>query len=427
MTTATAWAPFELEIFDEHVQEASFLWSMREDASRDPRYDLDSLCRVDARLEARLDALLVAGEAGMSAARDALRFPDAGTAFAAAVVALESDDRQGFAAVLDSLHRASEGIPAVASALGWVSPDALERVLPGLLAPDLPSEMRYVAIAGCALQRRDPGQALSAALGSPDDRLRARALLAAGELGRTDLRPRVRDALSDDDEACQFAAGYAGLLLGEPEATLALRDLAEQRGLFAERACSMAVRRMPVDTARPWLQELFSAPGGDRAALRGCAALGDAEMVPWLIERMNDLPLARLCAGALWTITGVDPRAEGLEGKAPEDFLSGPTDDPADEDVAMDPDDALPWLDVTAVRRWWSRARGGFSGGGRRLAGRPLTAERLSDLLRTGHQLVRAAAAMELCLSGKARGLFEVRARGSRQRQALPQGGAAQV
>ena len=41
-------------------------------------------------------------------------------------------------------------------------------------------------------------------------------------------------------------------------------------------------------------------------------------------------------------ITGVDIAYEDLEGAWPEGFVAGPTEDPEDENVAMDPDEDLP-------------------------------------------------------------------------------------
>jgi len=383
MLDQPTFSPFELGILEEHADEAAFLWSLRAAASTDSRYDLDDLCRLDERVEARLDGLRLAESTGWEVACSALALPDAGVAFTAAVLALERFDLAGIARVLDTLNREPSCLEGVIAALDWVPFAALARVLPGLLSPSCPPGMHHLGIAACALHRRDPGRALRAALGASDPHLRARALMAAGELGRGDLRIMVRDALAEEDEACRFAAGFAGVLLGEPEAVRALMDLAEERGPFAERAGAMAVRRMPVSAARPWLFSLGAAPGGARVALHGAAALGDLEMVPWLLERMAEPGLARLSGAALTMITGADFRADKLAGKAPGSFEASPSDDPADDDVAMDADEGSPWPEVEAVKRWWGRKRGELAADRRHLGGRPLAPEWLEELLRS--------------------------------------------
>ncbi|HZU36110.1 MAG TPA: hypothetical protein VFA18_09385, partial [Gemmataceae bacterium] len=93
----------------------------------------------------------------------------------------------------------------------------------------------------------------------------------------------------------------------------------------------------------------------------------------------------------------------------------GPTEDPADENVAMDADDNLPWPNPPAIEKWWKANQAGFARGTRHLLGKPLTPEWLQHVLRTGRQRQRAAAALELAGLQPERGLFEVRAPGFRQ------------
>jgi uncharacterized protein (TIGR02270 family) len=180
------------------------------------------------------------------------------------------------------------------------------------------------------------------------------------------------------------------------------------------------VMRITLQTAaRPWLHGLARSGKGLRAAIAGAAALGDAAMVPMLIEQMADPKAARFAGAAMTMITGADFQREKLEGKTPEGFSAGPTDDPDDEDVAMDPDESFPWPDVPAVERWWSGKGGAFRSDQRYLLGRPIEPGWLEEVLRGGNQHARAAAAVELCLAGKHNVLFEVRGRGERQRGAL--------
>jgi uncharacterized protein (TIGR02270 family) len=117
-------------------------------------------------------------------------------------------------------------------------------------------------------------------------------------------------------------------------------------------------------------------------------------------------------------MTGADLDSVDLQGTRPEGFESGPTDDPADPDVELDPDDKLPWPDPERVAKWWAAQRGGYAPGTRYLIGKPITPESLAEILRTGRQRQRAAAALELTIRTGAM-LFEVRARGQLQQQRL--------
>jgi uncharacterized protein (TIGR02270 family) len=413
-------SPLEMSLYEEHAEQVAFLWALRDAASSDVLYDLPDLCALDDRVEANLDGLRLADEAGLAVAQEMLDGIDAGTAFTVAVLAVERRDLRGLARVLDLAERHPVLVTGIEAALGWAPFEALARILPGLLANRCPAGMQALGLAGCALHRRDPGAALDFALLSANPHLRARALRAAGELGRVDLRKAVQEALRvEDDEACRFAAGWTGALWGEPEATRVLSSLAERGGPFAEQAASMAVRCLPQSAARTWLHGLARSGEGLRAALVGAGALGDAAMVPWLIEQMAEPAAARLAAGAMAMITGADLSRDKLEGKRPKGFAAGPTDDPEDDDVAMDADDSLAWPDVAAVQRWWGKKGSAFRSEQRYLLGRPIESTGLEEVLRGGNQHARAAAAEELCLAGKHKALFEVREQGERQRQRL--------
>lgn len=408
------------EILEEHTEQAAFLWALREAASSDVLYDLADLCALDDRVEANVDGLRLAGDAGVEVAQAALDHVDVGAAFTATVLAVEIRDLRGIARVLDLAERNPILTSGVKAALGWAPLEAFARILPGLLANRCPAGMQSLGIAGCSLHRTDPGSSLDFALLSADPRLRAEALRAAGELGRVDLRAAVRDAIrSDNDEACRFAAAWTGALWGEPDAARVLSSLAERGGPFAEQASAMLVRSMPQTAARTWLHGLARSGEGLRASLAGAAALGDVAMVPWLIEHMANPAAARLAAGAMAMITGVDFQREKLDGEAPAGFSAGPTDDSDDDDVAMDPDESFPWPDTAAVPRWWSKKGSAFRSEQRYLLGRPIEPVSLEEVLRAGNQHARAGAAVELRLSGRHKVLFEVRGRGERQRTAL--------
>jgi len=118
----------------------------------------------------------------------------------------------------------------------------------------------------------------------------------------------------------------------------------------------------------------------------------------------------------------VDLAYRDLERKPPEDFNAGPTEDPKDENVEMDPDDNLPWPEPALVQKWWDKNRGQFQTGTRYLLGKPMTVEWLKTVLRDGRQRQRAAAALELAIRHPGQPLFNVAAPGFRQQQVLGKG-----
>ena len=55
---------FALDICEEHVVDASFLWLYRDQGVRSPNYTAQDVAEVDSRIEAHLDGLRLAGEVG---------------------------------------------------------------------------------------------------------------------------------------------------------------------------------------------------------------------------------------------------------------------------------------------------------------------------------------------------------------------------
>lgn len=412
-------ATIEEELCEEHAQQAAFLWMLRDNAARDTAYDLAELAALDDRVDAHLDALRLAGDAGWNACVALLDDPEGGEVFGAAVVAVDRWDLRGVARVLETFNAAPDLARGFVAALGWTPFDRVRRLLPGLLAGRSSPSLHWLGISACVAHRQDPGAPLGNALLSSNPRLKARALRAAGELGRADLLTEIRAELRSPDEGCRFWAAWSAALFGEAASAQPLWSFASGDGPFAELAACMGMRRMDPTVGYTWLHSLASTARDPRVPLAAAAALGDPTVVPWLLDAMRTPETARLAGGALTMITGADLGAAELRGKAPEGFEAGPSEDPDDANVAMDPDESLPWPEAAAVMAWWQRHAGGFKRGTRYLLGAPMTPEWLETVMRTGSQPARAAAALELSLRQPRRPVFEVRAPGSAQRRAL--------
>jgi uncharacterized protein (TIGR02270 family) len=407
----------EAEVFAQAVDNAGFLWCQRDAATRDPRYGLKDLAELDGRLESQLDLLRRGGKGAGEATLAAAAEGGAGEVFAALSLALRRRDREGMAPLLAQAMEAPALARGAVSALGWASAEEVREVLPALLKQEAPAGLLSIGIAACAARRRDPGRALRAALGAEDLRLRARALKAIGELTYGEMLVELRGALGAEDLGVRFWAAWSAALLGDLKGVDVLLAIAMVGGPPGERAVAMALPRLGPLSGGRWLRGLPESPAAARVALVGVGALGDPAWVPWAMERMRSPKLARLAGAAVALVTGVDLVREKLDGPALEE--AGPSDDPEEEDVAEDGDEGWPWPDAAAVERWWGRRRGDFVAGKRYLGGRIVEGEGVNEVLRVGIQPSRAAAAVERCVFRPRQGLFEVRARGDRQRAEL--------
>ena len=407
---------FIRSIVAQHAGEAAWSWCLRDTVVRWPHYDLRSLAALDERIEAHLDGLRIAGDPGWEICKAHLA-DASGAVFTTAALAFDSaaDDRIG--PVLDVGTATRESARELVAAIAWTSYTRAAEQLKRLTRSEDPIRRR-VAIAAYAAHRQDPGAALARALMDDDAPLRARALRAAGELGRTDLLRNARTHLDDESEKCRLAAAASTVLLGDRSAAPALQALAES-GEPSGIAVSLGARALTVGAAAEWVRSLARDARTLRIGILACGHAGDPVAIPWLLEQMAVPERARVAGEAFSFITGVDLAHANLDAKQPQSFQSGPTDDPEDENVAMDADEDLPWPDVEKVAAWWSRNRTMFRSGTRHLLGEPITPASIVEVLKAGRQRQRAAAALELALASAGRPLFEVRAPGHRQQQAL--------
>ncbi len=389
-------------IANQYCEEAGFLWLRRTLAVGQPQFDLKSLAKLDHRLEAHLDGLRVAGDAGWEACRNALELEGPGEVFAAAVIAFGSAMPDRIQAVLSVAGASRERSRAVASALGWLAQDAVLSHIRNLSESQEPL-LRRGGLAGAAIHRVRP-ENLAGEIDHVEPLVRARACRAAGELGATDQRYVLANHLRDEDGESRFWAAWSLATMGSPDAQPVLSTIAAAGTVQSEPAATMLARVTGhVDLA------------GTRAAVKAAGASGDPSVIPYLFEQMANPALSRVAAEAFATITGVNLIFENLGTPRAEGVQPGPNENPDDEDVSMDPDDHLPWPSTPAVAQWWDRHQASFRTGTRYLAGKPIADEWLSEVLRGGYQRQRVAASLELTIRHPAEPMFEVRAPGFRQ------------
>lgn len=399
-------------IVEQHAENAAFLWLLRDRAVDAPHYRPHHLARLDQRVEANLDGLRIAGEAGWRIVMDELaRHGEAGELFAAAVLALESGD----AARVDLLVEIAERTPEVRrgflSALGWVRPDLLKPTIRRWLGEQEPFG-RYLGVVACSQHRVDPGAHIVAWLRDPYALLRRRALRLVGEIGRSDLASTIADTLTTEpDGTCSSWAAWSLGLLHQPAVLPLLMVDVENGASTAAGALEVAVRLGEGNAVRNWIRHLARDPSTRRPAVEAAGRFGDPAAVPWLISLMLEPAMMRL-AGESWSlITGIDPVEIGATlpaiGEVTVDTL-----DATEEVAGLDPDDGLPWLDQQQLQACWEASRARFPTGCRLLLGQPVAAAAWDAAWRNGTQRVRRTAAYEAAMTSPAAVLRNWRRRG---------------
>jgi len=418
-------------VIQQHVEDAAALHSARTLLLNAPHVRLRHLRRVDDRLEAHLDGLAIGSERATALIALLLDRPNPSVIFTATVQAVEriqlrgtfgSPDQDGkqWLEHLLVLNAASDfANSGLLSAFGWLDREKLRGIVADLLNSRT-AFCRVVGIATCAMHRVDPGLTSACRFDDESPLVRARAWRTAGEIGKRELVSTAAAAITDDDPACQFWAAWAAVLLGDKQSALeVITRRAAVPGPFRARAFQLALQASSPSTAHRWLSELAREPASQRWLIRGAGLVGDPAYVPWLIGQMADVKTTRRAGESFSLITGLDLAWLDLEVKPPENFESGPNDDPNDPNVDMDEDDGLPWPDVKKIQAWWHANGSRFQSGTRYFMGEPLNRDNCLRVLKEGFQRQRIAAALYLSLLNPGTPLFEWRAPARRQQRLL--------
>jgi uncharacterized protein (TIGR02270 family) len=403
----------------QHADELATLWTTRRVLAEAGHVGLSVLSGFDERIAAHLDGCVIAGSGGLKILQTQFNEPEAAGAFALGVVALESQEHTAFEHAVTVAEAMPQCIAGLAAALGWVSSTRLVGVAHGLLTADSVVRRR-LGLMTCRTHAVDPGAVLARALSDENGEVVIEALRVAVALGKLETLASAQKVVRSKDNDVAAAGAIAAALFGSRGNTLeALTVTGTTPGGHRQAAYRLALQAMSMTDAHRVLQQVGRDPGQLRWLIQGSGIAGDPKYAPWLIDHMANENTARLASEAFSLIFGLDLSQSGLEGKQPEGFESGPTDDPDDPNVDMDPDEGLPWPDVAKIETWWTANASRFQPGTRYFMGAPVTREHCIDVLKNGHQRQRILAAHYLCLLEPGTPLFNTSAPAWRQQRLL--------
>ena len=403
----------------QHLEEAAALHRRRSALTGGPGSTLADLARYDERLAAHLDGVAVAGEDAWPLCEAALDRALPGAVFVAAVRAVQSRSSERLDALFEATANRPHARQEIILALGWLERDEIQSVAARLLGSPDPSK-RMAGVPTCAAHGIDSAIASSLGIRDGHPSVQARVLRAAGELGLRNAAPSCAAAISCEDLECQFWAAWSAVLLGDRNRGLdALTLTGIEPGPHRARAFRLALQAMDNAAGHSVLQDLALDPQQLRWLIRGAGIMGNPGYVSWMIGHMTSDRTARAAGEAFSLVAGVDLVRLGLDRKPPAVFESGPSDDPDDPDVGLDPDKGLPWPDAARVDQWWEAHGSRFPKGIRYFMGAPVTREHCIAVLKDGYQRQRILAAQNLCLLEPGTPLFNTSAPAWRQQQLL--------
>lgn len=274
----------------EHLEEVSFFYDQRGQWLEDPTLSLRDVADLEERLEAHLDALVVAGDDAVARCTAAIESGDRGELHAALRVACRRD-RPDVLAGLVERTRAESGVDAIE--LAQAATLALGFEVPAHWTPLLARYLREPALveilAGAAtLARIDLGAGLAQTQGA-DVRAECARLCALGELRHAPARDQLRIAARDP--STHRAAAIALLKLG-------CHDLPRE----VAHSCDPVVRLwLDGDDERAWAACEHTP---DAAHVQALGLSGAPRSIGLLTELLTEPGVAADAAGGLAVATG---------------------------------------------------------------------------------------------------------------------------
>lgn len=285
----------------EHAELAAFLWVQRDMRARADPPEATAIAALDARLEANLDGLRIAGAAAWPFLIGQLEeWPGAGQLFAAAVRALEEGEPRRVVQVVD-FARALPDARGFVGALGWLGPSVIApQVRPWLRSAE--PFLRWLGVSALAEHRVDAGRLLPQLLADGDARVQEVAFRLAGLTGRQDAAEALTLGLEHPDETVRLWAALALTQLKArglaPQVALVLREAAIGGGPNALTALRAAVAAGPEPEVREWLGDLYQAEDTASLAVRAVGMQGDRSRLGWIVDQMRTPALAEAAGRA---------------------------------------------------------------------------------------------------------------------------------
>jgi len=391
--------PIPWDIYEEHLNEAAWLWGNWEQALDSAVYALgDVAVGPEERLLAHLDGLVLGGQpVAQKLLVPALAGDDLGGIAAAAWALVQAEDADHQDAVIDALASAE---PPAQIAIGralYLAPRAdVSRLLPLFNSGPPPARALIFDVFGT----REPGwvrEHIDPAMRSGQPPLMAAALRAIRNLHERELLGYVDLASQSDDIAVRLEAMRTGLAFAVKTAWTECRTFAGGTGELSRLPLGL-LATSPDPNDRAFVRGKALEPDAGMHALWALGFAGDADSADLLVQAMADKKKARVAGEAFSAITGLaiaGPLAKAGETQGPD------VEEVADEDPppAVQPEDFLPEPQVEAVKKWWDKERRRLVPGTRYTAGHPRSPATLRTAFLTAGSWRREVLLIEMAAS----------------------------
>lgn len=387
-----------IDILEEHMEEADFLWQQRKNALTDRVYNLTDMAELEERLLAHLDGLVLGEKEAWKLLEPTLSSGGEGEVFTAAFVALDSR----VSTMIDLVNKTfSEAEGDVLNGICYAYKHTMNSEVENILCPLLDSDNGLIlaaSIDSLSFRRNSiDANKLQTFLSNKDPKIVTATLKAIRRLRVSQLREDVERLLENEIIEVRIEAIKTGLLLGSRKTLEACRRMIIKRIEGTDQLIEYpGLMGQPDDVNI--LMNALKEPGLVRNAVTALGLLGNISTIELLIQCAADPKLSRLAGESLSIITGVDLGKEKLVAEKPQEPKESSLTEEEEEEFVTDPDEDLPYPDAEKLNAWWRSNAAKFDKRVRYRNGKPYDKQVLIEILRNGNLPDRHYAAFELAL-----------------------------
>lgn len=379
---ATSYRAFLVELYEEYLEEASFLYAQRLTLYRNPEVTWKKIGEFEERLEAHIDGLVVGSELALEVAKTRSAEADFGELFAAMCLFCRQDRRDLALAALERLD------PADAKKAGAIA-DALKYEIPNAWIPDFVTllgsgDPKFAPILARVFgYRRQPcGPQLLDAMRRCAPTALPEIVWSLGRIAHLPAKGPLLDYLRSEEDPVRSAAAIALARLGEPAVIDYCFDKAASQ--------SWAILPLGLAGGRSALPLLSSLALKSADGIVALGLLGDPANIPLFLSLTEQAQFGGAAALALQAMTGAALiETVFVPDEIEEDELFEAEKEQVKQGKPLDRGDGRPFgVNVTRLSQdprswndWWRAHKDQFVPGVRYRNGAPACPARLIDAL----------------------------------------------
>jgi uncharacterized protein (TIGR02270 family) len=395
----TSSRPIPWDIYEEHLNEAAWLWGNWEKSLDSAIYALgDVVVGPEERLLAHLDGLVLGGQpVAQKLLVPALAGDDLGGIAAAAWTLVQAEDADHQDTVVDALAAAEPPAQAAIGRALYLAPRAdISRLIP--LFHDGAPHLRAMVLD--IFGPREPDwvrEHIDPAMRSGQPPLMAAGLRAIRNLRERTLLDWVAVASQSDDIEVRLESMRTGLSFAVKTAWNECRTFAGGSGEVSRLPLGL-LTTSPDPNDRAFVRAKAQEADAGLHALWALGFAGDADSADVLVQAMADAEKSRVAGEAFSAITGLSIAGEMAkpgETQGPDVEEVGAEDPPP----AVRTEDSLPEPQVEKVKKWWEKERRRFVPGTRYCGGQARSPASLRTAFITGASWRREVVLIELVAS----------------------------